>query len=423
MGILNKINRYGTSYFKIGKNLELLQLKKLDLRDKKVFIRCDFNVPMDEFGNISDDRRIRSAISTINYCLDQDCAVILASHLGRPKDEVVEKYSMAPIARRLQQLLKRHVELALGIVDDSTLKMAEILPRHEVLLLENLRFESGETKNDPEFAKKLASMADFYVNDAFGVSHRAHASVEGITHYFDSKHKAAGFLLEREINFFSKLMNNPVRPFAAIVGGSKVSGKLEALVNLLPKVDKIFIGGGMAFTFLKQMGYEIGASLVEDDLLDEAQNIMDEAKKLGVKFYLPIDVVAAQKFSEDSVSKIVTAQEIPNEWMGLDIGPATVRLYREGLSDVQTILWNGPMGVYEMDKFARGSSKIAHFVADSYSTTVVGGGDTADLVQRVGVDEEISFISTGGGASLELLEGKILPGVAPLMVKITDKED
>jgi len=402
--------------------LELLQLKKLDIKDKKVFIRCDFNVPMDEFGNISDDRRIRSAVATINYCLDQDCAVILASHLGRPKGEVVQKYSLAPVARRLQQLLKRHVSLAPGVVDDASIKMTQELPRHEILLLENLRFEAGETKNDPKLAEKLASMAEFYVNDAFGVSHRSHASVAGITHFFDNKHKAAGFLLEREINFFSKLMKNPVRPFVAIVGGSKVSGKLEALINLLPKVDKIFIGGGMAFTFLKQLGYNIGASLVEDDLLDEAQHIMDEAKKLGVKFYLPVDVVAADRFSEDAVSKIVTAQEIPDKWMGLDIGPATVRLYREGLNDVQTILWNGPMGVYEMDKFARGSSKIAHFVADSYSTTVVGGGDTADLVQKVGVDEDISFISTGGGASLELLEGKVLLGVAPLMVKITNKE-
>jgi phosphoglycerate kinase len=396
--------------------LELLHLKKLDLKDKKVFIRCDFNVPMDEFGNISDDRRIRSAIATINYCLDLDCAVILASHLGRPKGEVVEKYSLAPVARRLQQLLKREVALAPGVVDDVTLQMAKELPRHEVLLLENLRFEAGETEDDPLLSEKLASMAEFYVNDAFGVSHRAHASVHGITKFFDNEHKAAGFLLEREVNYFGKLMNNPVRPFAAIVGGSKVSGKLEALVNLLPKVDKIFVGGGMAFTFLKQMGYDIGASLVEDELLEEAQKIMDTAKELGVKFYLPVDVIAAEKFAEDAVSKIVTAQEIPSEWMGLDIGPATVRLYREALNDVQTILWNGPMGVYEMDKFARGSSKIANFVADSYATTVVGGGDTADLVQRVGVDDEMSFISTGGGASLELLEGKILPGVAPLMV-------
>ena len=402
--------------------MELLQLKKLDLQDKKVFIRCDFNVPMDEFGNIADDRRIRSALATINYCLDLDCAVILASHLGRPKGEVVEKYSMAPVARRLQQLLKRHVELAPGVVDDATMKLVADLPRHEVLLLENLRFEAGETKDDEELSRKLASMAEFYVNDAFGVSHRAHASVHGITNFFDNDHKAAGFLLDKEINFFGKLVNNPVRPFAAIVGGSKVSGKLEALVNLLPKVDKIFIGGGMAFTFLKQMGYSIGASLVEDELLEEAQKIMEQAKELGVKLYLPVDVVAAEKFAEDAVSKIVTAQEIPDNWMGLDIGPATVRLYREGLNDVQTVLWNGPMGVYEMEKFARGSSKIAHFVADSYATTVVGGGDTADLVQRVGVAGDMTFISTGGGASLELLEGKILPGVAPLMVAKSEEE-
>ena len=395
--------------------MELLNIKDLDLQDKKVFIRCDSNVPMDEFGNISDDRRIRSAVSTINYCLDLDCAVILASHLGRPKGEVVEKYSLAPVARRLQQLLKRHVELAEDVVGVDAMKKAQELPRHEVLLLENIRYEAGEVNNDKELSKKLASMAEFYINDAFGVSHRAHSSVAGITAHFDSEHKAAGFLLLKEIKFFSKLIKNPVRPFAAIVGGSKVSGKLEALINLLPRVDKILIGGGMAFTFLKQLGYEIGNSLVEDDLLQDAQHIMDEAKKLGVKFYLPVDVVAAESFSADSLSKVTSVQEIPDNWMGLDIGPATVRLYREILTDVQTIIWNGPMGVYEMDKFARGSSKIAHFVADSYATTVVGGGDTADLVQRLNVDSEMSFISTGGGASLELLEGKVLPGVAFLI--------
>ncbi len=397
--------------------MELLNIKNLDMTGKKIFIRCDFNVPMDEFGNISDDRRIRSAISTINFCLDQDCAVILASHLGRPKGKVVEKYSIAPVARRLHQLLKREVIVASDVVGEDAMSKAAALKETEVLLLENLRFEIGETDNDPEFSKKLASMAEFYVNDAFGVSHRAHASVEGVTHLFDTEHKAAGFLLQKEIQFFGKLIQKPVRPFAAIVGGSKVSGKLEALINLLPRVDKILVGGGMAFTFLKQMGYDIGSSLVEDDLLEDAQHVMDEAKKLGVKFYLPIDVIAADKFAEDAVSKIVTAQEIPSGWMGLDIGPATVRLYREALNDVQTVLWNGPMGVYEMDKFARGSNKIAHFVADSYATTVVGGGDTADLVQRVGVDEEMTFISTGGGASLELLEGKVLPGVLPLIIE------
>ncbi len=400
--------------------MELLNIKDLDLADKKVFIRCDFNVPLDEFGNISDDRRIRSALATINYCLDQDCAVILASHMGRPKGEVVSKYSLEPVRLRLQQLLKRNVTLAKDVVGEDATAKAAALSRHEVLLLENLRFEKGETKNDEGFAKKLADMAEFYINDAFGVSHRAHASVEAITHFFDDEHKAAGFLLQKEIRFFGALIKKPVRPFAAIVGGSKVSGKLEALINLLPRVDKIIIGGGMAFTFLKQMGYDVGNSLVEDDLLEEAQHIMDEARKRNVKFYLPVDVVAAQTFSADAVSKVVSSQEIPQGWMGLDIGPATVRLYREVLNDVQTVLWNGPMGVYEMERFARGSNKIAHFVADSYATTVVGGGDTADLVQRVGVDEEMTFISTGGGASLELIEGKVLPGVKPLIVKEHD---
>lgn len=397
--------------------MELLNIKNLELAGKRVFIRCDFNVPMDEFGNISDDRRIRSALSTINYCLDQDCAVILASHLGRPDGEVVTKYSLIPVARRIQQLLKREVELSSDVVGPDAIKKAAELKSGEVLMLENLRYEEGETNNDKELSKKLASMADFYINDAFGVSHRAHASVEGITHFFDDKHKAAGFLLQKEIDFLGKIIQKPVRPFAAIVGGSKVSGKLEALINLLPRVDKVLIGGGMAFTFLKKLGYDIGSSLVEDDLLEDAGRIMDEAKRLGVKFYLPVDIVVADKFSEDAISKIVSFQEIPHLWMGLDIGPATVRLYGEVLSDVQTVLWNGPMGVYEMDKFARGSNKIAHFVADSYATTIVGGGDTADLVQRIGLDDEMTFISTGGGASLELLEGKVLPGVASLMRK------
>lgn len=395
--------------------MELLNIKECDIHGKKVFIRCDFNVPMDDYGNITDDRRIRSALATINYCLDQKCAIILASHFGRPKGERDDKYTLAPVARRLHQLLKIDIKLSDDVVGESAHTLARELKSGEVLLLENLRFEKGETKNDPELSAALASMADVYVNDAFGVSHRAHASVEGITQHFDAQHKAAGFLLQKEIQFFGVLLERPVRPFAAIVGGSKVSGKLEALINLLPKVDKILIGGGMAFTFLKALGYDVGNSLVEDDLLDEATNIMNEARRLGVKFYLPVDVVAAEKFAPDAMSRLCSVQEIPSGWMGLDIGPATVRLYRQVLNDVQTILWNGPMGVYEMDRFSRGSNKIAHFVADSYATTVVGGGDTADLVQRIGLDEEMTFISTGGGASLELLEGKVLPGVKPLM--------
>jgi len=395
--------------------MQLLGIKECDIHGKKVFIRCDFNVPMDDYGNITDDRRIRSALATINYCLDQKCAIILASHFGRPKGEPDEKYSLAPIARRLHQLLKIDVKVADDVVGESALKLASELTSGEVLLLENLRFEKGETKNDPDLSAALASMAEVYINDAFGVSHRAHASVEGITAHFDNAHKAAGFLLQKEIQFFGTLLEHPVRPFAAIVGGSKVSGKLEALINLLPKVDKMLIGGGMAFTFLKALGHDVGNSLVEDDLIPEAIKIMEEAKRLGVKFYLPVDVVAAEKFAPDAASRLCSVQEIPSGWMGLDIGPATVRLYRQVLGDVQTILWNGPMGVYEMDRYARGSNKIAHFVADSYATSVVGGGDTADLVQRVGLDEEITFISTGGGASLELLEGKILPGVKPLL--------
>jgi phosphoglycerate kinase len=401
--------------------MQLYNIKDLELKNKRVFIRCDFNVPTDEYNNITDDRRIRSAISTINYCLDQECSIILASHFGRPDGAVDMKYSLAPVQRRLQLLLKRDVELASDVVGDDAMKKSGELQNGEVLLLENLRFEAGETKNSKEFSQKLASMADIYINDAFGVSHRAHASVEGITHFFDQNSKAAGFLLQKEIQFFATLMKKPARPFVAIVGGSKVSGKLEALVNLLPRVDKIIIGGGMAFTFLKKLGYNIGASLVEDDLLDEAGRIMEEAKKLGVKFYLPVDVIAAEKFDAEAVSKAVTAQEIPDGWMGLDIGPATVRLYREVLNNVQTVLWNGPMGVYEMERFSRGSTKIAHFVADSYATTVVGGGDTADLVQRIGLDEEMTFISTGGGASLELLEGKVLPGVEPLIKSVDDE--
>ena len=396
--------------------MKLLSVKECDLFQKKVFIRCDFNVPTDEFGNITDDRRIRSALSTIKYCLDQECSIILASHFGRPKAGVFSaEDSLSCVSRRLHQLLKMEIQFASDVVGESAKTLAKELKSGEILLLENLRFEAGETKNDPEFSAALASFADVYINDAFGVSHRAHASVAGITEHFDTAHKAAGFLLLKEIEFFDTLLERPVRPFAAIVGGSKVSGKLEALVNLLPRVDKVLIGGGMAFTFLKALGHDVGNSLVEDDLIDEAGKIIEEAARLVVKFYLPVDVVAAEKFSADSHTRMVSSQEIPSGWMGLDIGIATVELYREVLEDVKTVLWNGPMGVFEMEKFAKGSNKIAHIVAELDATTVVGGGDTADLVQRIGMDDAMSFISTGGGASLELLEGKVLPGVKPLM--------
>jgi phosphoglycerate kinase len=397
--------------------LKLQEIKNIDIAGKKVFIRCDFNVPMDEYNNITDDRRIRSALNTIRYCIDNDCAVILASHFGRPKGGFEEEFSLVPIARRLHTLLKQEIKMAPGIICDETINMAKELQSGEILLLENMRFELGETKNDETLSAKLASMAEIYINDAFGVSHRAHSSVEGIAKYFDMEHKAAGFLMAKEIKFFHHIVHNPKRPFVSIVGGSKVSGKLEALHNLVPKVDKIIIGGGMAFTFLKALGHEIGKSLVEEDLIEEAQKIMDEAKQLGVKLYLPVDVVAAETFSAEAIAKIVTIQEIPKDWMGLDIGPASALLFSEAIADANTILWNGPMGVYEMDKFAKGSTKISHAVASSFATTVVGGGDTADLVRVTGDEDEMTFISTGGGASLELIEGKILPGVKALVLE------
>ena len=397
--------------------MKLQEIKNIDITGKKVFIRCDFNVPMDEYNNITDDRRIRSALNTIRYCMDHDCPVILASHFGRPKGGFEEEFSLQPIAKRLHTLLKQEIKMAPSIICDETMKMAKELKAGEILLLENMRFEVGETKNDEELSAKLASMADVYINDAFGVSHRAHSSVEGIAKYFDMEHKAAGFLMAKEIKFFHHIVHNPKRPFVSIVGGSKVSGKLEALHNLVPKVDKIIIGGGMAFTFLKALGHEIGNSLVEENLIPEALKIMEEAKQLGVKLYLPVDVVAAEAFNAEAIAKIVTIQEIPKGWMGLDIGPASALLFSEALQDANTILWNGPMGVYEMDKFAKGSTKISHAVASSFATTVVGGGDTADLVRVTGDEDEMTFISTGGGASLELIEGKILPGVKALVIE------
>ena len=397
--------------------MKLQEIKNIDISGKKIFIRCDFNVPMDEYNNITDDRRIRSALNTIRYCIDNDCAVILASHFGRAKGGFEAEFSLQPIAKRLHTLLKQKIKMAPSIICDETMQMAKELQAGEILLLENMRFEKGETTNDEELSSKLASMADVYINDAFGVSHRAHSSVEGIAKYFDMEHKAAGFLMAKEIKFFHHIVHNPKRPFISIVGGSKVSGKLEALHNLVPKVDKIIIGGGMAFTFLKALGHEIGNSLVEEDLIPEAVKIMEQAKQLGVKLYLPVDVVAAEAFNAEAIAKIVTVQEIPKDWMGLDIGPASALLFSEALQDANTILWNGPMGVYEMDKFAKGSTKISHAVASSFATTVVGGGDTADLVRVTGDEDEMTFISTGGGASLELIEGKILPGVKALVIE------
>ncbi len=392
-------------------------LKDLEIEGKRVFIRCDFNVPKDEFGNITDDRRIRSALQTIRYCIDRDCKIILASHYERPEPgKYEEKYSLLPVAKRLHTLLKikRDIYMAEDVVGADAQSKAAKLEAGDVLLLENLRYEAGETSNDEAFAKKLADFADIYVNDAFGACHRKHASIHAITKFFDKEHKAAGFLMGKEVNFFSKVLENPVRPFVAVVGGSKVSGKLQALTNLITKVDKVIIGGGMAFTFLKAHGHEVGNSLVEDDLLEEANNIILKAKKLGVKFYLPVDVVVAQEFSENTTVKFLPVQEIPKDWMGLDVGPASTRLYREALNDAQTIIWNGPMGVYEMDRYSKGSMAMSNNIAQTHATTIVGGGDTADVVQRAGDVDEMTFISTGGGASLKLIEGATLPGLEAL---------
>ena len=392
-------------------------LKDIEITGKTVFIRCDFNVPKDEDGNITDDRRIRGALQSIRYCLDRECKVILASHYERPKPGVYEeKYSLKTVVTRLHTLLKLadNITLAKDVVGADAKAKAKALSAGDVLVLENLRYEEGETKNDEHFAKELASMVDIYVNDAFGACHRAHASIDSMARLFDTDKKAAGFLLSKEVKFFEKTLANPIRPFVAVVGGSKVSGKLEALRELLEKVDKVIIGGGMAFTFLKAQGYEIGNSLVEDELLDEARTIMIKARKKGVKFYLPVDVIAAPKFSDTVPSKIVSTQEIPKDWMGLDIGPASTRLFRTVLGDAQTIIWNGPMGVYEMDKYSKGSQKMSHNIADSNGTTIVGGGDTADVALRCGDVDEMTFVSTGGGASLNLIEGKKLPGIEAL---------
>jgi len=399
----------------------LKTIKELDIDGKRVFIRCDFNVPKDEFGNITDDRRIRAALQTIRYCIDRGCKVILASHFERPEPGVYdEQYSLETVYRRLDILLKIKNRL---LFDDSKAgstitprakELASSLEAGDVLLLENLRFDAGETSNNVDFAKELANMVDIYINDAFGACHRKHASIYAMAEQFDGDMKGAGFLLAKEVNFFSRVLEKPTRPFVAVVGGSKVSGKLQALTKLLDKVDKVIIGGGMAFTFLKAMGYEIGNSLVENDLIDEASRIMQKARENGIKFYLPVDVVAAPEFSENTTVKYVPSQEIPATWMGLDIGPASSRLFREVLNDAQTIIWNGPMGVYEMDKFAKGSTKMSHYIAETHATTIVGGGDTADVAARAGDVDEMTFVSTGGGASLKLIEGEVLPGIEAL---------
>jgi phosphoglycerate kinase len=392
----------------------MLTIQNLQLQNATVFIRCDYNVPLDDFGNIRDDRRIRESLATIHYALDHNCKIILASHLGRPKGTVNKKFSLAPVAKRLNRLLDLEIHFASDVIGEDAHQKIDSLKNGEILLLENLRFEPGETKNDPAFAQKLANLADFYVNDAFGVCHRAHASVEAITHYFDSQHKGAGFLLQKEINFFHDALQKPPHPFTLIVGGSKVSTKLEALQHLLPEVDKMLIGGGMAFTFLKALGYETGDSIVEEDLIPAAKEIVETAKRQNVKLFLPVDFIVAKEIEQETKSKIVTFQDIPDGYMGLDIGPATRQLFEEATEKAKIILWNGPMGVFEIEKFSHGSLNLARFIATLHATKIIGGGDTAEMIHKARVTEKMTFVSTGGGASLELLAGKELPGIKAL---------
>ena len=395
--------------------LKKLSITDLDLKGKRVFIRVDFNVPLDENQNVTDTTRIVAALPTINKAREMGARVILASHLGRPKGQVNPKYSLEPVALKLQEIIEAPVAFAPDCVGSEVETMVNNMKDGEILLLENLRFHKEEEKNDEEFSKSLARLCDVYINDAFGTAHRAHASTAGITKHVSTS--AAGFLLKREVDYLKGAVENPVRPFVAIIGGAKVSGKIAVLENLADKVDKVIVGGGMANTFFKAMGYEVGSSLCEDEMLETANNIIIKFKDNNVKLYLPIDCVIAQEADEKAITKVVPLQEVPADWKILDIGPASSRLFQEALDDAKTIVWNGPMGLFEMDPFSRGTFALAQSVASAHALTIIGGGDSVLAVNRAGVAQDVSFISTGGGASLELLEGKNLPGVAAL----TDK--
>lgn len=390
-------------------------LSEADLAGKRVLVRVDFNVPLDEAGNITDDTRIRAALPTIRELMNKGAKVILTSHFGRPKGKVVDSMRLTPTAKRLGELLGQEVVMCDDCIGDSVAAAIAKLQNGQVALLENVRFYAEEEKNDPEFAKKLAANADLYVNDAFGTAHRAHASTEGVTHYLSPC--VAGYLIEKELNYLQAAIENPQRPLAAIIGGSKVSSKIGVIETLLEKCDKLLIGGGMIFTFYKARGLSVGKSLVEEDKLELAKSLEAKAKEKGVQFLLPTDVVVADNFAADANSQTVSIENIPDGWMGLDIGPDSVKLFQNALSDCKTVIWNGPMGVFEFDKFAVGTEAIAHTLADltkKGATTIIGGGDSVAAVEKVGVAEQMSHISTGGGASLELLEGKVLPGIAAL---------
>ena len=389
-------------------------VKDIDLKGKKVLVRCDFNVPMDENQNITDNTRIVAALPTIQYLLENDCAIILSSHLGRPKGEFKLEYSLKPVATELAKLLGKEVIMANDVVGEDAKTKAKNLQNGQIMLIENVRFHKEETDNDKEFAKQLASMAEIYVNDAFGSAHRAHASTEGVAEFLPA---VSGFLIEKELKFLFISITNPERPFVAILGGAKVSDKIGVIDSLLEKVDTLIIGGGMAYTFFKAQGYEVGNSICELDKLELATNLMKKAEEKGVKLMLPVDTKVGKEFKVDTESKTVKYNEIPAEWEGFDIGEETIKLFIEELKNAKTVVWNGPLGLFEFDQFAIGTNEIAKALANLDCTTIIGGGDSAAAVKKAGLEDKMTHISTGGGASLEFLEGKKLPGIECLQDK------
>lgn len=389
-------------------------VKDIDVKGKKVLVRCDFNVPQDENGNITDTRRIVSSLPTIKYLIENGAKVILCSHLGRPKGEVKKEFSLAPVAKELSKELGIEVKLSDDIIGESAKSIAQSLKEGEVMLLENVRFDAREEKNDPEMAKELAALAEIYVNDAFGTSHRAHASTAGVADYLPA---VSGFLIEKELDFMGDALENPTRPFVAILGGKKVSDKIGVINALLEKVDTLMIGGAMAYTFFKAQGYGVGNSICELDKLDLALELMEKAKQKGVKMMLPVDTRLGKEFDKNTESKTVKASGIPDGWEGFDIGEETIKLYKEELKNAKTIVWNGPLGLFEFDQFAIGTNEIAKTLAEVDAVTIIGGGDSAAAIEKAGLADKMTHISTGGGASLEFLEGKKLPGIECLQNK------